>query len=95
MRLEHDISKDSASPSSIEKTEIISVHEAKKKFMPTYFKLKNEWTNDLQNEEEPELEKSPERKGIVRAVAYPIVEDQPSNISEIFNYSKDSAFRTP
>jgi hypothetical protein len=42
MRLEHNISKDSASPSSIEKTDVItliSVPETNKSFIPAYFEL--------------------------------------------------------
>jgi hypothetical protein len=98
MRLEHNISKDSASPSSIEKTDVItliSVPETNKSFIPAYFELIDKWTKDVKYEKEYEVEKSRGYEEITIIEALPSEEEYSPNISEFFNISKDSALKTP
>ena len=83
------MSKDSASPSSVEQPEIVSA-VSNSNTIGKYIK-DNYWTNELNKEEEPELQSPP----VISAVNHDLYfngepEESQLNNSEILNYSKDS-----
>ena len=87
--MEHNMSKDSASPSSVEQPEIVSA-VSNSNTIGKYIK-DNYWTNELNKEEEPELQSPP----VISAVNHDLYfngepEESQLNNSEILNYSKDS-----
>jgi len=86
------MSKDSASPSSVEQPEIVSVVSNSNTIGKINKYIKdNYWTNELNKEEEPELQSPP----VISAVNHDLYfngkpEESQLNNSEILNYSKDS-----
>lgn len=93
MRLEHQISRDSASPSSVENPENNSASDTSKglKKLNNLINNNDYWIKNLQDEEEPKPEMLFDLKGII-IPPYPGIEteDMPINTSELFNISHDS-----
>lgn len=71
------MSKDSASPSSVEPEVVSALDPEKMRGKINKYIKENFWTRDIQNEEEPEVQ-------------HPEVKPMTPEHSEIFDYSKDS-----